>query len=124
MPEYTVIIRYILYCEVNCEVDFFLTMITQLYYNENTMKEWTGKEIRQLRERFRLTQKALGDLLGVTRVYIMLLEKEVKRGASKTLKLLLAYVEKDLTEKDNEREKEVTKHGKGTQEHTPRKGNL
>jgi transcriptional regulator with XRE-family HTH domain len=88
------------------------------------MKGWTGKEIRQLREHFHLTQKALGDLLGVTRVYIMLLEKEAKKGASKTLKLLLDYVEKDLNEKENEREKEVAAHGKGTQEHPPRKGNL
>ncbi len=57
-----------------------------------------------------LSQKAFGELLGVTRNYIYYLEKGVKEP-SKTLKLLLDCIEK-------EKGKEVKKHGKASR-HIP-----
>jgi len=68
------------------------------------MKEWTDKNIKELRDNFKLSQRALGDSLGVSGNYIYLLEKGVKKP-SKTLKLLLDCIEK-------EKGKEVKKHGK------------
>ena len=62
------------------------------------MENWGPEEIKSLRVRFKLTQLQLSQRLGVTRVYVMLLEKGVKTP-SKTLSLLLSYVEKDLSEK-------------------------
>ncbi len=74
------------------------------------MKTWTPKDIRTLREKHNLSQPALGDLLGVSGNYIYLLEKGVK-NPSKTLKLLLDCVEKQLheNEKGKESEKEYGK---------------
>lgn len=68
------------------------------------MEEWNGKDIRELRDRIKLTQKAFSELLGVTENYIYLLEKGVKKP-SKTVNLLLNCIEK-------EKGKEVKKHGK------------
>jgi DNA-binding transcriptional regulator YiaG len=67
------------------------------------MKDWTSEDIKSLRDRFNVTQKGLADLLGVTRVYVGLLERKEKKP-SKTLKLLLSCVEKDLTKKQTEDE--------------------
>ncbi len=72
------------------------------------MKNWTSKEIKELRSKFKLSQKALSEMLGVSDNYIYLLEKGVKKP-SKTLKILLSYIEKDLNERVRE---EVNKHGK------------
>ena len=55
------------------------------------MKEWTPQEIKELRTSHSITQKAFADLLGVTRVYVGLLERNEKKP-SKMLKLLLNYV--------------------------------
>jgi DNA-binding transcriptional regulator YiaG len=68
------------------------------------MKDWTPQEIRELRLAYKLSKAKLGELLGVSKNYIYFLEKEARRP-SKTLKLLLDYVEKDLTEKENKKEK-------------------
>ena len=59
------------------------------------MKNWKSEEIKELRERFKLSQQVLSDRLGVSRNYIYLLEKGVKTP-SKTLQLLLNCVEKEL----------------------------
>lgn len=72
------------------------------------MKNWTPKEIKILREKHNLSQPAFGSLLGVTGNYIYLMEKGV-RMPSKTLRLLLDCVERQL--KENEKGKE-TKNGK------------
>lgn len=78
-------------------------------YNFN-MKNWTPKEIKNLREKHNLSQPAFGNLLGVTGNYIYLLEKGVKTP-SKTLRLLLDCVERQF--KENEKGKESDKkHGK------------
>lgn len=73
------------------------------------MKDWTPEEIRELRERHNLSQIALGRLLGVSGNYIYLLEKGV-RNPGKSLKLLLSYIEKQLSKKRRESER---RHGKG-----------
>jgi len=52
-----------------------------------------SEEIKSLRQSLRLSQKAFGDLIGVTRNFIYYLEKGV-REPSKTLRLLLDCVEK------------------------------
>ena len=42
------------------------------------MKEWTPEQIRDFRKRLNLYQKDFAELLKVTRVYIVKLEKGVK----------------------------------------------
>jgi DNA-binding transcriptional regulator YiaG len=66
------------------------------------MKNWTPKEIKTLRAKHNLSQPAFGSLLGVTGNYIYLMEKGVKIP-SKTLRLLLDYIERQL--KENEKGK-------------------
>lgn len=56
------------------------------------MKQWLPKEIKTMRKKYKFSQKALGDLTGVTTNYVYLLEKGVKQP-SKTLKRLLDCVE-------------------------------
>ena len=56
------------------------------------MKKWTPKEIRAFREKCGLSQYAFADLLGVTRIYIYLLERG-DRTPGKTLKILLDLLE-------------------------------
>lgn len=48
----------------------------------------------------RLSQEAFGQTVGVTNNYVYLLEKGVKRP-SKTLKILLEYIEKEVESVDN-----------------------
>ncbi len=62
------------------------------------MKKWDSKNIRRLRKKYRLSQRELGELLGVTQNYVHLMEKEV-RNAGKPLKLLLDCVEEKLKRK-------------------------
>jgi DNA-binding transcriptional regulator YiaG len=58
------------------------------------MKKWTPKQIANLRQRLKLTQESFGKMVGVTRNYIHYLEKGVKTP-SKTLRLLLDFIEKE-----------------------------
>jgi DNA-binding transcriptional regulator YiaG len=62
-----------------------------------TMKEWTSEDLKALRKKYKLSQKALGDLIGVTEQYVYYLERGM-RTTGKPLKLLLNYVEADLKE--------------------------
>jgi len=63
------------------------------------MKQWSPDEIRQLRGRYKLSQKAFSRLLVVTENYVYCLKRGVKIP-SKTLKLLLDYIKnKELKEK-------------------------
>lgn len=64
------------------------------------MKKWTSKDLKSMRKNFKLSQKALSDLLGVTEHYIYLLERGMKKP-SKTLKLLLDCVEENLKRTGN-----------------------
>ncbi len=72
------------------------------------MKEWIPKEIKELRKTFELSQRALSEMVGVTVDYIYLLERGL-RSPSKTLRILLSYVEKELIEKEKGGDR---KHGK------------
>ena len=87
-------------CIVCAPPIFSLDRITEFSYNDSVMKDWTPEEIKELRARFGTTQKALADLLGVTRVYVGMLERAEKQP-SQTLKLALSYVERELTEQEN-----------------------
>ena len=62
------------------------------------MKDWTSQDLKSLRKKYKLSQKALGDLIGVTEQYVYYLERGV-RTTGKPLKLLLNYVEADLKKK-------------------------
>ncbi len=62
------------------------------------MKLWNPEDIKELRTKNNLSQKALAELLGVSTNYVYLLEKKVKTP-SKTLQLLLNCVEKELKQK-------------------------
>ena len=74
-----------------------LKYLTLLGYNIN-MKEWTSKDLKALRKKYKLSQRALGDLIGVTEQYVYYLERGM-RTTGKPLKLLLNYVEEDLKKK-------------------------
>ena len=63
-----------------------------------SMKEWTLKDLKALRKKYKLSQKALSELIGVTEQYVYYLERGL-RTTGKPLKLLLDYVEKDLKRK-------------------------
>mgnify|MGYP001612647922 CR=1 FL=1 len=56
------------------------------------MRKWTSKEIREFRKSKGLIQKDFGELLGVTRTYVIYLETG-RRKPSKVLKLLLDCLE-------------------------------
>jgi DNA-binding transcriptional regulator YiaG len=62
------------------------------------MKQWLPRDIKNLRNKYKLSQRALAILTGVTTNYIYLLEKGVKTS-SNTLSLLLDCVEKELKKK-------------------------
>lgn len=59
------------------------------------MKKWTAKEIKALRAGYKLSQPALGKLLGVSGNYIYMLEKGVRKP-SKSLRLLMDCVEERI----------------------------
>lgn len=63
------------------------------------MKNWIPTDIKDLRTKYKLSQPAFGEILGVSGNYIYLLEKGVKKP-SKTLKILLGYIEKELVDKE------------------------
>lgn len=68
------------------------------------MKTWEPADIERLRKGHKLTRKAMGELLGVAGNHVYLLEKGV-RTPSKTLMLLLGYVERQLNENEKGKEK-------------------
>lgn len=63
------------------------------------MKQWTSTDLKALRKKYHLSQRALGDLIGVTEQYVYYLERGM-RQTGKPLKLLLNYVEADLKKKE------------------------
>jgi len=70
------------------------------------MKSWTPEQIKELRKASGLSQTAFGELCGVSKNYIYLLEKGV-RTAGKPLKILLSKIEQE-----NEKKEKEKKHGK------------
>lgn len=65
------------------------------------MKQWKPKDIKALRKKLKLSQQVFGDLVGVTRTYVNLMERGVKTP-SKSLRLLLDCVEGKLKKKKEE----------------------
>ncbi len=59
------------------------------------MKDWSPQQIKKLRDRLWLSQDEFGERIGVTRNYVYYLEKGV-RQPSKTLKLLLDYIDMEV----------------------------
>jgi DNA-binding XRE family transcriptional regulator len=62
------------------------------------MESWKPEDIKRLKNKYSLSQRTLGDLLGVSRNYIYYLERGEKTP-SKSLKLLLDCVEEKLSKK-------------------------
>lgn len=76
------------------------------------MGDWSPETIRQLRERYGLTRKQLGELTGVTITTIYLWEMG-QRKPSRTAEILLSRIEQELQEKKlatRQGRKEVKKH--------------
>jgi DNA-binding transcriptional regulator YiaG len=67
------------------------------------MNAWLPDDIKTLRKALGLSQAAFGERIGVSRNYVHLLEKEVKRP-SKMLRILLDMIQAQL--KGNEQGKE------------------
>ena len=59
------------------------------------MHPWKPDKIKRLREKYKFSQRAFGELLGVTRMHIYYIERGEKTP-SKTLQLLLDCVEAQL----------------------------
>lgn len=70
---------------------------------------WTPERMKAFRNRFGISQNALGKLTGVSGNYIYMLEGG-ERKPSKTLCLLLDRIERELEQ--NEKGKESDSHGK------------
>jgi DNA-binding transcriptional regulator YiaG len=62
------------------------------------MGDWNPEMIKQLRERYGLTRKQLGELTGVTITTIYLWEMG-QRNPSRTAEILLSRIEQELQEK-------------------------
>ncbi len=60
------------------------------------MPKWTPDKIKKLRLDMKLTQNEFGKRLGVSRVYVNLLEKGGEKKPSATLELLLDYIRKEV----------------------------
>jgi DNA-binding transcriptional regulator YiaG len=74
--------------------NFFLTMLTSLA-KILEMEHWSPEDIKKLREKQNLSQKAFGEFIGVSRNYVYYLERG-EREPNKTLRLLLDCIEEKL----------------------------
>jgi DNA-binding transcriptional regulator YiaG len=66
------------------------------------MRSWRPKEIKAFRNRLKLSRKAFGDLLGVSRIHIYYLEGG-ERKTSKTLRLLLNSLKRENGKEEKEK---------------------
>jgi len=62
------------------------------------MKDWKPKDIKAFRKKLKLSQKAFGGLLGVTRMHIYYIERG-EREISKTISLLLDCIQRERKRK-------------------------
>jgi DNA-binding transcriptional regulator YiaG len=85
------------WCAVNCAEKISLDYIAQLYYIP-LMREWKPSDIEDFRKAYRITRRALGELLGVTVSYVYQMERGL-RTPSKTLQILLSRVANDFEKK-------------------------
>jgi DNA-binding XRE family transcriptional regulator len=88
-----------MHCEAYCELKILLDKVNIVYYYIIDMNNWTSEKIKELRTALKLTQKAFGELVGVTREYVNYLEKGVKTP-SKTLQILLNCMETKMKKED------------------------
>ena len=59
------------------------------------MKDWFPEDIKAFRKKHNLLQREFAELLGVTREYLVYLERGVKKPG-KTLKLFLECLEREF----------------------------
>jgi DNA-binding transcriptional regulator YiaG len=64
------------------------------------MKDWTSEEIEELRRKYKLTRRALGELLGGLTVSTIYNWERGLRNPSKATKVLLSRIEQDLLKKE------------------------
>jgi DNA-binding transcriptional regulator YiaG len=79
------------------------------------MGDWSPEMVRQLRERYGLTRKQLGDLTGVTITTIYLWEMG-QRKPSRTAEILLSRIEQELKDRklaEGQARKEMRTRRKG-----------
>lgn len=62
------------------------------------MRNWTAAEIKQLRQRLKMTQRDFAETVGATQVYISYLEGGIKRPG-RILKKLLDCIERESKRK-------------------------
>ncbi len=62
------------------------------------MKEWSLEEIESFRKLYKLTRRAIGNLLGVTVSSVYQWERGLKKP-SKTARILLSRIEEDYKRK-------------------------
>lgn len=74
-----------------------LDFVTKFQYNRPM--EWTANDIKQLRQTYKLTLKALGERLGVSLKSVYYWERG-ERVPSKTTKILLSKISEELKEKE------------------------
>ena len=55
------------------------------------MNQWAPENIKKLRQELSISQKAFGELIGVTARYVIYLEQGV-RNPSKTMQILMDYI--------------------------------
>jgi len=72
--------------------------------------KWTPDKVRRFRATHHLTQKEMGEMLGICAKYVYHLERGTRRP-SKILELLLDYVSKEMKKKT----KGERKHERGLQ---------
>lgn len=69
------------------------------------MKNWTPEEIKAFRKRLNLYQKDFAEVIGVTRRYVIYLERGA-RQPNRTLKILLSILE----DQENTKRKGIMNH--------------
>lgn len=73
--------------------------------------EWTPDKIKELRKSLKLSQENFGTLVGVSRDYVIKLEKGVRKP-SKTLGILMGICRITSDELKTKMKKEGDQHGK------------
>ena len=84
-----------------------LDLSKSVRYAIGNMLDWEPEDIKDLRKKVRLSQRAFAEVLGVTTNYVYILEKGLKKPG-KTLKLLL-----DCINREFRRAKRKSNYGKG-----------
>jgi DNA-binding transcriptional regulator YiaG len=69
--------------------------------------DWPPERIKAFRKKYRLTQKSLGEFLGVSKISIYQWERGM-RNPSRTTQILLSRIEEEMK---NQKRKEVKNRG-------------